>query len=115
MKIDSFQGQDRFLSNFYPAAVILDGITYPTVEHAYQAAKTDDALHRSLVCLAPTPGRAKRMGRHVVLRQDWEEIKLSVMLQLVALKFSTEPLRSQHERASSLEKTRVRERARLVE
>lgn len=41
--IGSFQ--DTFLSNFQPVPVEMDGITYPTVEHAYQRAKFDiDAL-----------------------------------------------------------------------
>lgn len=38
-KIRSFTGTHRFLSNFHPAPVLLDGVVYPTVEHAFQAAK----------------------------------------------------------------------------
>lgn len=38
--IDSFRGQYRFLSNFFPALCNYEGIVYPTVEHGYQAAKT---------------------------------------------------------------------------
>src|SRR4051794_21773182 len=41
-KIDSFEGQYRFLSNFFPAEVEFEGMTYPSVEHAYQSAKTTD-------------------------------------------------------------------------
>jgi len=37
--IDSFKGDFRFLSNFYPVNVDYEGIMYPTVEHAYVAAK----------------------------------------------------------------------------
>ena len=44
--IDSFHGVYRFLSNFWPAQVALDGIVYPTVEHAYVAAKTIDTIVR---------------------------------------------------------------------
>ncbi len=94
MTINSFQGKHRFLSNFYPAKIKLDDITYPTVEHAFQAAKTHDELHRYIICTAPTPGKAKRMGRHVILRPGWEEAKLSIMKQLVKQKFSEEPLLS---------------------
>src|SRR6185369_8674281 len=45
-KILEFQGDNRFLSNFFPAEVIYEGITYPTAEHAYQAAKTLDPEQR---------------------------------------------------------------------
>jgi len=38
--INTFRGKYRFLSNFYYAEVNYEGIRYPTVEHAYQAAKT---------------------------------------------------------------------------
>src|SRR6185503_14597055 len=40
--IDSFKDEYRFLSNFYPAPVQFDGIRFPTVEHAYQFARTLD-------------------------------------------------------------------------
>ena len=39
-KIGEFDGKFRFLSNFYPSPIFYDGILYPTVEHAFQAAKT---------------------------------------------------------------------------
>ena len=38
--INSFVGPCRFLSNFYPSEITYEGITYPTVEHAFQASKT---------------------------------------------------------------------------
>ena len=44
--ITSFAGEYSFLSNFYPCAITLDGDDYPTVEHAFQAAKTDDPAQR---------------------------------------------------------------------
>ena len=45
-KIGEFQGEYRFLSNFWPAPVEFEGITYPSVEHAYQSAKTMDMAER---------------------------------------------------------------------
>src|SRR4051812_21328901 len=45
-RIAEFQGEYRFLSNFWPATVEFEGIRYPTAEHAYQAAKTLDAKER---------------------------------------------------------------------
>ncbi|GAH15684.1 unnamed protein product, partial [marine sediment metagenome] len=56
MVIQEFQGEYRFLSSFYPAEVELDGVTYPTVEHAFQAAKTLDSAQREFIRSAPRPG-----------------------------------------------------------
>ena len=63
--IDSFTGQYRFLSNFSPAQIRMRGMLYPTVEHAYQAAKTTDERERRVVRTAPTPAGAKRAGKRV--------------------------------------------------
>ncbi len=87
MVINSFRGEYRFLSNFYPAEVGLGGRTWPTVEHAYQASKTNLEQQREMISLAKTPGEAKRLGRHVCLRYGWEETKLNVMLHLLRGKF----------------------------
>jgi ribA/ribD-fused uncharacterized protein len=89
-KIESFTGQYRFLSNFYllPSPIRYEGIFYPTVEHAYQAAKTLDKWERLRISKLPTPGVAKREGRKVKLQPDWDEMKLTVMGTLLWMKFS---------------------------
>ncbi len=87
--IDRFDREQRFLSNFVPAAIVYGRIEYPTVEHAFQAAKTDDRALKLTVAAAPSPGAAKRIGRKVPLRADWEEVKTDIMRTLVRLKFST--------------------------
>ena len=89
--IVEFAGEYRFLSNFWPAEVTFDGVKYPTVEHAYQAAKSVDADARELIASSPTPGGAKRAGQAITLRDDWEVIKVPVMAGLVAEKFATHP------------------------
>ena len=89
--IDRFHGKYDFLSNFYPAPVKFERIEFLTVEHAFQAAKTDDRELRLTVANAPSPHAAKRMGRRLPLRSDWEAIKVGVMRELVRLKFSTHP------------------------
>jgi ribA/ribD-fused uncharacterized protein len=86
-KIESFQGEYRFLSNFWQAYVTYDGEMYPTVEHAYQAAKTMEPEFRKAICYART-GEAKRMGRQVPMRPDWDAIKIGVMDDLLRQKFS---------------------------
>lgn len=91
--ITSFSGAYDFLSNFYLAVVMYEGRRYSTLEHAFQAAKTTDNGERALIERAQTPGIAKRLGRRVRLREDWEEIKLSVMRELLRDKFSDQELK----------------------
>lgn len=90
--IDSFRGKYRFLSNFYPSVVVLDGVEYVTIEHAFQAAKTDDQADRLIIGTAYGPAAAKRAGRMVQLRPDWEDVKVSVMLSLLRQKFDDDRL-----------------------
>lgn len=93
--IDRFREKYAFLSNFHPSQVGMDGLIYPTVEHAYQAAKTLNPGLRTAIRTAGTPGYAKQMGRAVKLREDWESVKLDVMLDLLRRKFSHDDFRKQ--------------------
>ena len=86
--IVEFDGDYAFLSNFYPSTIYHDGITYPTNEHFFQAMKTLDISERKAIAAAETPGLAKRMGRNVKLRPDWEKIKVDVMRLGLILKFT---------------------------
>ena len=86
--IVEFDGDYAFLSNFYPSTIYHDGITYPTNEHFFQAMKTLDIDERKAIAAAETPGQAKRMGRNVKLRPDWEKIKVDVMRLGLILKFT---------------------------
>ena len=90
--IDCFDGHWAFLSNFYWSEIEFEGITYPTNEHFFQAMKTLDVNERRAIANCRTPGQAKRMGRRVALRPDWEDIKESVMLEGLCLKFTDEQL-----------------------
>jgi hypothetical protein len=90
--IDRFEGKYRFLSNFFvlPIAITHDGIRYPTSEHAFVAAKTLDFHERWEISkiAATSAGKAKQRGRSIVLRPDWEQVKYSVMYEIVLLKFA---------------------------
>jgi N-glycosidase YbiA len=86
--IDKFEGTYRFLSNFWPCEVQFEGETYPSVEHAYQAAKTDDEEQRANIRLAPDAKTAKRLGKKVTMREDWDDVRLQVMASLLAQKFA---------------------------
>lgn len=90
--IDNFWGQHRFLSNFYPCVINYEGIIYPSTEHAYQAAKVLDTSTRYDISLMSTPGQAKKAGRIVKLREDWEHIKVSVMNTILCQKFQDDQL-----------------------
>jgi ribA/ribD-fused uncharacterized protein len=89
--IDSFTGEYAFLSNFYPAHVRYGGI-YPTSEHAFQAMKTLSLKERLEIAKLPTPAQAKRAGKKLTLREDWEDIKLCVMEKILLVKFSDREL-----------------------
>lgn len=90
-KIGEFQGEYRFLSNFWPAACEFEGVRYPSSEHAYQAAKTLDSAERRRIAALPTPSEAKRAGRALALRPDWETAKFDVMRACVRSKFALNP------------------------
>jgi ribA/ribD-fused uncharacterized protein len=77
----------RFLSNFYPTPILFDGMTWPSVEHAYQAQKTNDIDIRVKILHTASPSRAKRLGKHYNLRKDWEQVKVGIMRELLRFKF----------------------------
>jgi len=87
--ITSFSGYYSFLSNFSPVWVDLGGQRYRTIEHAYQAAKTEDPKERQMVRDATTPRSAKRIGQRVTKRKDWDQpqVKDEIMLNLLRQKF----------------------------
>ena len=87
-----FENEFEFLSNFSKSEIILDDIIYPTVEHFFPAMKPKDPIPRAEIAAPPTPGKAKRLGRHVQLRSDWEEVKDQCMLDALRLKFTDEDL-----------------------
>lgn len=97
--IDSFSDDYNFLSNFYPVKLLMDGKIYPSLEHAFQAAKTRDRGWRAAIRKANSPNRAKRIGKWELpfsyLRKDWDSIKDQVMLQLLRQKFSRGSLKEQ--------------------
>lgn len=91
MKIDSFFGEYRFLSNFYISPISHDGIRFSSVEHAYQAAKTLDFGKRWEMSQIDQPGEVKRVGKALPLRPDWEHAKFLIMRELLVQKFVRYP------------------------
>lgn len=86
--IRRFFGEYRFLSNFYPVNLTMDGLEYPSVEHAYQAAKSASRKDRKAISECATPGEAKKLGQKVEMRPDWDEVKIPIMRSLLKKKFS---------------------------
>jgi ribA/ribD-fused uncharacterized protein len=80
--ITSFSREYHFLSNFFTEP---DGTH---VEGEYQARKT---LPISSHIEKMKPGDAKRAGKKVKLRPDWEQVKLRIMDELVMAKFVDHP------------------------
>ena len=91
--INCFDGEFAFLSNFHPSMITDGNEWFPTVEHYFQAAKTETMEEYKAIAAALTPGQAKRLGRHVTLRADWEEVKEQVMLDALRKKFEIPALR----------------------
>jgi ribA/ribD-fused uncharacterized protein len=90
-QIFGFKDHNRWLSNFWMAPITIGVLTFPSNEHAYQAAKSFDPADWAMVLNATSPGAAKQLGRRVKLRPDWEEVKLAVMAEITAAKYDQHP------------------------
>lgn len=91
-KIQGLFNENRWLSNFWGCVVKLDGVEYPSVEHAYQAAKTLDPQKR----IPFRFGKAsdiKKLGKTLVIRSDWDDVKIMIMADLLRQKFSQFPFK----------------------
>lgn len=96
----SFRGSRYFLSNMCPAPVIVRGrrgrvFRFPSAEAAFQAGK---CVNERDACLfervAPTHKGsvdAKRLGRSVRMRPDWNEFRLTWMRTVLIAKFTQNP------------------------
>lgn len=80
-----------YLSNFSPHGFELDGQYWPTVEHFFQAQKFPGTEYADKIRQVKSPKQAKTLGRsrQWPLREDWEEIKETLMQQAVLKKFET--------------------------
>lgn len=82
--ISQFRGEFRFLSNFFPATVVMDGLRFTDTEAAFQSQKEPEKAH---MFEGLDPATTKAMGRKANLREDWDEVKNDVMRRVVRLKF----------------------------
>jgi ribA/ribD-fused uncharacterized protein len=86
-KISGFFGNYRWLSNFWQCFVEYEGVIYPSSEHAFQAAKTLSKIERIKIANLKTPNDAKKYGKIMPFRSDWELVKISEMGKIVMAKF----------------------------
>ena len=86
--IDTFEGEHRFLSNFYPVPIVFENKIYPSSEHLFQAVKTDNPAERELVRREKTPGKAKKAGKLLTMRPDWDDVRFDIMGAILCLKFA---------------------------
>ena len=93
MTITNFSNEYNWLSNFYPCVIEYESIKYSSVEHAFVAAKTNSLDIRQLISRIPTPGLVKKIGKHLILRDDWEQVKLNIMRELLLKKFQIPELK----------------------
>lgn len=90
--IKRFREEFAFLSNFAPCKINFMGRVFPSTENAYAAAKCkyeEDIDQFTTI----SSGQAKRLGRRVANREDWDSVKLKIMEELLVQKFNQEPFK----------------------
>lgn len=92
--ISEFSSYYSFLSNFYPDKIVYEGLEYSSVECAYQASKLEPGSFGMEDFTKLNSFQAKKLGRSVLLRTDWEKVKLKIMEDLLIIKFSKDPLKN---------------------
>ena len=80
-------GQYSYMSNYHLVPIIYEGVEYPSTENAYQAAKSlDPEIRKQFINI--TPSEAKKLGKKIPMRSDWDDVKYQVMLDICTYKFS---------------------------
>ena len=92
LQILGFNGEHRWLSNFQAAPVRLDGVEYPSVENAYQAAKRP--LNDRQAFRTCSAAEAKKLNKGYEVPNQFHEQKEQIMQNLVQQKFQIAGLRA---------------------
>ena len=94
-----------YFSHFHPSPIELDGETWPTVEHYYQAQRSSDPAYRQAIRETESPGKVKHLSlspgsrsrgakrswfrrNNALPRADWKAVKLDIMRQADWAKFT---------------------------
>lgn len=84
--ISEFAFEYSFLSNFHECKVDYQGLSYNSSESAYQAQKVVNEDKKKEFQYYH-PGKAKRQGRKLKARTDWDNVKNQYMYEIVLAKF----------------------------
>jgi len=83
----------NFLSNFSSSPIEMEGIIYPTAQHAFLAARTDNPVQKERLSRIKSPFRAKIAASRLPTRAEWPQIERVVLEQVMRLKFRDPTLR----------------------
>jgi ribA/ribD-fused uncharacterized protein len=84
--------KNGWMSNFHPKyPITVKGVYYPTTEHYFQSMKTDHEVEKALIISARTASDALTLGINCTLKEDWEEVKDSVMYDAIKYKVEQHP------------------------
>lgn len=85
--IKEFKNQYFFLSNFYECPIYYNKLVFCNAEAAFQAQKViDEKEQYKFINL--NASQARKLGKTIVLREDWEEVKDNIMYEIVKRKFT---------------------------
>lgn len=85
--IKEFKNQYFFLSNFYECPIYYNKLVFCNAEAAFQAQKAiDEKEQYKFINL--NASQARKLGKTIVLREDWEEVKDNIMYEIVKRKFT---------------------------
>lgn len=87
---NAFRGAFAYRSNMYSCPVSFQGILYNNSEAAFQAQKCILQQDKEKFAFLSGPD-AKRLGKTIPLIEDWEDIKLDIMYNVVKEKFIQNP------------------------
>jgi ribA/ribD-fused uncharacterized protein len=94
-KICFYRKNDEYgyFSNFSPYSITLEGKSWPTSEHYFQAQKFSGTSLEEEIRQTSSPMSAARLGRdrQKLLRSDWEKVKDQIMFKAVRAKFTQHP------------------------
>lgn len=93
MIIESFHDTHYYLSNFYEHPMKVNGQSFKSNEHFFQASKARTPEDFEYVRASPTPGISKKRGREIKMRGDWDNMKNTIMMQGLRIKFADPELR----------------------
>jgi predicted NAD-dependent protein-ADP-ribosyltransferase YbiA (DUF1768 family) len=82
------KGSYKCLGNSYPSTIIVEGITYPSVEHALQASKVSDRAIKFQISKASL-AEVRNLLEDIWIRPNWNDVKYATLHQLVKLKFES--------------------------